>query len=147
MATLTKRAPSNLAKGAFEWAKARKARAAVKIRSRGSRDDAEAHRQRGIARLKAATGGGGATKVLRIDITNVLTGNDYSAHLVIGSKGAVANVILDTGSSTLAVEPSVYSGAGDTLLKPTTLIQLVTYGTGGWAGPVVDTTLTFGGTP
>jgi aspartyl protease len=145
MATVTKPA-SKLAKGAFEWAQARKARVAVKIRSRGSRDDAEAHRQRGIARLKAAAGGG-ATKVLRIDITNVLTGNDYSAQLVIGSKGAVANVILDTGSSTLAVEPSVYSGAGDTLLKPTTLIQLVTYGTGGWAGPVVDTTLTFGGIP
>jgi len=145
MATVTKPA-SKLAKGAFEWARARKARAAVKIRSRSSRDDAEAHRQRGVARLKAATGGG-ATKVLRIDITNVLTGNDYSAQLAIGSKDAVANVILDTGSSTLAVEPSVYSGAGDTLLKPTTLIQLVTYGTGGWAGPVVDTTLKFGGIP
>ena len=80
MATVTKPA-SKLAKGAFEWARARKARAAVKIRSRSSRDDAEAHRQRGVARLKAATGGG-ATKVLRIDITNVLTGNDYSAQLV-----------------------------------------------------------------
>jgi hypothetical protein len=74
----------------------------------------------------------------------VLSGNDYSAQIAIGAKGAVANVILDTGSSTLAVEPAVYSGAGDTDLNPTTLMQLVTYGTGGWAGPVVNTTLTFG---
>jgi hypothetical protein len=73
----------------------------------------------------------------------VPSGNDYSAQLTIGAKGAVANVILDTGSSTLAVEPAVYSGAGDKDLNPTTLIQLVTYGTGGWAGPVVNTTLTF----
>jgi hypothetical protein len=146
MGTRKKPAPSKLAKGALEWAKARRARAVVKIRARTSRNDAEAHRQRGIARLKTATAGG-ATKVLRIEITNVLTGNDYSAQLAIGSKGALANVILDTGSSTLAVEPSVYSGGGDTLLKPTTLIQLVGYGTGGWAGPVVDTTITFGGIP
>jgi hypothetical protein len=43
MANATKRA-SKLAKGAFEWAKARKSRAAVKIRSRSSRDDASAPR-------------------------------------------------------------------------------------------------------
>jgi hypothetical protein len=77
----------------------------------------------------------------------VLSGNDYSAALTIGSKRAVANVILDTGSSTLAVDPVIYSGAGDTDLQGTTLIQLVTYGTGGWAGPVVKTALTLGDGP
>jgi hypothetical protein len=106
-----------------------------------SRPDAEPHRLRGLARLKAATGGG-PTKVLRLDITNALDYSDYSAELAIGTNGAVANVILDTGSSTLAVEPSVYSGAGDHDLTPTTLLQLVTYGTGGWGGPVVNTTVT-----
>jgi hypothetical protein len=146
MATTTKprRALSDLASGALDTAEAHKARAIAKARARRvPRGDAEAHRLRGLARLKAATGGG-PTRVLRLDITNVLSGNDYSAQLKIGAKGAVANVILDTGSSTLAVDPAVYSGTGDTDLKPTTLVQLVTYGTGGWAGPVVNTTLTFG---
>jgi len=53
-------------------------------------------------------------------------------------------VILDTGSSTLAVDPKVYNGRNDRNLKTTTYGQLVTYGTGGWAGPVVDTSLRLG---
>ena len=130
---------SDRASKALSTAEAHKARRAQCV----PRGDAEAHRRRGIARLKAATGGG-RPKVLRLDITNVLNENDYTAQLRIGAKGAVANVILDTGSSTLAVEPSAYSGAGDTGLSPSTLIQLVTYNSGGWAGPVVNTTLTLG---
>jgi hypothetical protein len=46
----------------------------------------------------------------------------------------------------VALESTAYSGAGDQDLKPSTLLQLITYGTGGWAGPVVDTTVTFGAT-
>jgi hypothetical protein len=135
---------SELAIKALNAEGAHKARVVARAQAqRGSRGDAEAHRQRGRARVLAATGGG-PTKVLRLDITNVLSGNDYSAQLVIGSNGAVANVILDTGSSTLAVEPSVYTGAGDKDLQASTIAQLVTYGTGGWAGPVVNTTLSFG---
>jgi hypothetical protein len=80
--------------------------------------------------------------VLRVPITNVYCGSDYTAQLAVGAGGAKANLILDTGSSTLAIEPSAYSGREDTDLKPSTLLQLVTYGTGGWAGPVVDTTVT-----
>lgn len=146
MATIATSTPaiSDLANGALDTAETHKARVIAKARARRiARGDAEAHRLRGIARLEAATGGA-PTKILRLEITNVLSGNDYSARLAIGSKGAVADVILDTGSSTLAVEPSVYSGVGDADLKPTTLLQLITYGTGGWAGPMVDTTLTFG---
>lgn len=135
---------SDLANGAIDIAETHKARVIAKAKARRiARGDAEAHRLRGIARLQAATKGA-PTKILRLEITNVLSGNDYSARLAIGSKGAVANVILDTGSSTLAVEPSVYSGVGDEDLKPSTLLQLITYGTGGWAGPMVDTTLAFG---
>ncbi len=140
MATKAKPGPalSSLASGVLDAAEAQKARA-----RRVSRGDAETHRLRGLARLKTATDGR-PPKVLRLDITNVLTRNDYSARLQIGAKGAVADVILDTGSSTLAVEPAVYSGSGDKALKRGTLMQLVDYGIGGWAGPVVNTTLTFG---
>ncbi len=146
MATIAKARPgiSALASNAIDRAEAHGARATAKTRFRlVPRPDAEAHRQRGLARLKAATRGG-PTKVLRLPITNVVCGNDYSAQLSIGTQGATANVILDTGSSTLAVEPTVYNAASDKELQPTTLAQLVTYGTGGWAGPVVNTTVTLG---
>jgi len=92
---------SDLANGAIDIAETHKARVIAKAKARRiARGDAEAHRLRGIARLQAATKGA-PTKILRLEITNVLSGNDYSARLAIGSKGAVANVILDTGSSTL----------------------------------------------
>lgn len=102
---------------------------------------AERHRLAGRKRLAAA---GGAPQIIRVPITNYFDGSDYSAKILIGSGNAVANVILDTGSSTLAVDPSVYSGAGDGNLQTTTDAQLVLYGTGGWAGPVVNTSMSFG---
>jgi len=85
-----------------------------------------------------------AGKTLRIPITNVFDGNDYSAQILIGSNKVPANVILDTGSSTLAVVPSVYDAAKDPAMTPTTLAQQVQYGTGAWLGPVVNTSLQIG---
>jgi hypothetical protein len=83
-------------------------------------------------------------KTLRIPITNVFDGTDYSAQILIGSQQVAANVILDTGSSTLAVVPSVYQAAQDTDMKPTSLAQQVLYGTGAWIGPIVNTRLALG---
>ncbi len=80
----------------------------------------------------------------RIPITNVYGGGDYTGQILIGSARTPANVILDTGSSTLAVKKTVYNGSGDTSLVATGYVQDITYGTGGWAGPVVNTTLAFG---
>lgn len=94
--------------------------------------------------IKAVKPGPSGAKSLRIAITNVHDGSDYSAQMLIGSNKVPANLILDTGSSTLAVEPKVYNPADDTDMTATSLMQIVTYGTGGWAGPVVNTTLTFG---
>jgi Eukaryotic aspartyl protease len=76
---------------------------------------------------------------LRVPITNVYGGGDYTAQIEVGSGQVRANVILDTGSSTLAVVPKVYDVRGDSDAKPTALAQDVIYGTGGWAGPVVTT--------
>jgi hypothetical protein len=81
---------------------------------------------------------------IRIPISNVYGGGDYTAPIYIGSKNVVANVILDTGSSTLAVTQSAYQAAADTDLRPTSFAQDILYGTGGWAGPVINTTLNFG---
>jgi hypothetical protein len=94
---------------------------------------------------KAASGtGSGTPKTLRIPITNVFDGNDYSAQILIGSQQIAANVILDTGSSTLAVVPSVYQAAKDAGMTPTSLAQQVQYGTGAWLGPVVNTSMVIG---
>ena len=83
-------------------------------------------------------------RTLRIPITNVWDGSAYSAKLGVGAGGAVVNVMLDTGSSTLAVESAAYDGTADSALMVTSLAQLITYGAGGWAGPVVTTDVTFG---
>lgn len=93
-----------------------------------------------------AASGSAAPKTIRIPITNVFDGSDYSAAIRIGSNGVPANVILDTGSSTLAVVPSVYDGTKDTDMEPTSIAQEVLYGTGGWIGPVVNTAVSFGDT-
>jgi hypothetical protein len=85
-----------------------------------------------------------ARTVIRIPINNVKGGGDYTGEIRVGSQGAVANVILDTGSSTLAVIPRVYKIAEDKNVTLTSFAQLVTYGTGGWSGPVLQTTLSMG---
>ena len=73
---------------------------------------------------------------IRIPINNVKGGGDYTGQIKIGSQGVVANVILDTGSSTLAVVPRLYKIADDTAVSFTSYAQQVSYGTGGWSGPV-----------
>jgi hypothetical protein len=85
-----------------------------------------------------------SAKTVRIPITNVFGGGDYTAQIPIGSQNTVVNVIMDTGSSTLAVKQGTHKPKSDKNLTPTAYAQDVTYGTGGWAGPVVQTTLTMG---
>jgi hypothetical protein len=103
------------------------------------------------APVKAATAAAPAKRTptavvtpIRIPITNIHDGNDFTAQILVGSQSAPCNVILDTGSSTLAVTPTAYDATGDKNLTPTTLAQLVEYGTGGWAGPVVHTNVSMG---
>ena len=85
-----------------------------------------------------------ASKIVRMAITNVYGGGDYTAPITIGSGQTTANVILDTGSSTLAVIPKTYDVKGDSVAETTPLAQDVIYGTGGWSGPVVTTTVAMG---
>ncbi len=89
---------------------------------------------------------GTVPQALSIPITNVYGGGDYTASIVVGTTGQSANVILDTGSSTLAVTQQAYDPAKDTTPpQPTTLAQVILYGTGGWAGPVLGTQVSLGG--
>jgi hypothetical protein len=86
-----------------------------------------------------------APRSLRIPITNVYGGGDYTAALLVGSNKVPANVIIDTGSSTLAVTPKIYDPSKDPQAKASALAQVVVYGTGGWAGPVVQAPVALGG--
>lgn len=85
-----------------------------------------------------------ASTTVRMPINNVYGGGDYTAPIMIGSQRAIANVILDTGSSTLAVVPRAYDPRSDTSIQATALAQDVTYGTGGWTGPVIMTSISMG---
>lgn len=68
----------------------------------------------------------------------------YSVAIELGSEGCRANVLLDTGSSTLVVLPSAYRAELDQSLQATTLGQQVRYGQGAWAGPVLHVDVAFG---
>ncbi len=87
-----------------------------------------------------------APEAVRIPITITLAFNDYTAEIKVGSDDAVVNVILDTGSSTFAVDPKAYDSTKDADLVPTTFAQIVRYEPGGWAGPVVRTSIEMGST-
>lgn len=78
---------------------------------------------------------------MKLPITIVPAKGGYCAPIQIGCNQEVAHLLLDTGSSTIAVETKAYKHADDYYLKPTPLAQAITYGAGGWAGPIVETHL------
>jgi hypothetical protein len=74
-------------------------------------------------------------------INNVLLGSDYTCAVTIGNNGVTANLLLDTGSSTLAVTDTDYSPMRDSAAKTTKIAQYVQYGSGSWVGAVVQTSV------
>lgn len=68
----------------------------------------------------------------------------YTTAIRLGSAQAPANVLLDTGSSTLAVLPRAYAPEHDHDRVSGTLAQAVSYGVGAWVGPVLQSSLAFG---
>jgi Eukaryotic aspartyl protease len=81
---------------------------------------------------------------VRIPISNVFGGGDYTAQLLIGSEKTPVNLILDTGSSTIAVQTTNYNPIKDTALKATEYAQEILYGTGGWIGPMITSEVAMG---
>jgi hypothetical protein len=61
----------------------------------------------------------------------------YTTKLWIGSEQVAVDVLIDTGSSTLAINLDKYDPNKDQTLKNTSYAQSVVYGLGGWAGPVI----------
>lgn len=78
-------------------------------------------------------------KTLRMPITNVYARGGFSATISFGSELDTAELILDTGSSTLVVKQAAYESINDRELVATSYAQCVKYGMGGWYGPIVKT--------
>lgn len=72
-------------------------------------------------------------------ITNVYSKGGFSVTVTLGSEQDTAQLILDTGSSTLVVTDEAYQSDSDNSLQPTHYAQYVSYGMGGWYGPVITT--------
>jgi hypothetical protein len=81
---------------------------------------------------------------LKLRTTLAYAKGAYTVEIKIGSEQSPANVLLDSGSSTLVVLPNVYDPSQDQSLKATSLAQSIAYGIGTWAGPVLKTTIAFG---
>src|SRR5215831_16766007 len=84
-------------------------------------------------------------KIVRIPISNVYMDGDYTGRILVGPKKLAMNVILDTGSSALALDGHKYQpdvAGGD---QTTKLAQYDAYGDGSnWTGAVIKTTITVG---
>ncbi|WP_196138263.1 pepsin-like aspartic protease [Aliikangiella sp. G2MR2-5] len=81
----------------------------------------------------------GSRKTLRMPITNVHARGGFSVTVAFGSETDTAELVLDSGSSTLVVTQTAYESKVDRELVPTSFAQYVRYGVGGWYGPVVKT--------
>ncbi|MDF2179412.1 pepsin-like aspartic protease [Aliiglaciecola sp. CAU 1673] len=81
---------------------------------------------------------------VRVPLVNVFTKGGYSARVHIGHPAHPANLVLDTGSSTLVVSNHRYQPESDKSLKASTLAQDVRYGKGGWYGPLIQTKVGIG---
>ncbi len=86
-------------------------------------------------------------KSVIIPITNVFAKGGFTAQIKVGSEGATANLILDSGSSALVVQGEDYQPCDDGSLQATCFAQNRTYGKGGWFGPVVKTEVAMGDGP
>lgn len=84
------------------------------------------------------------SRSLRVPISNQFADGGYSAHVHVGTHQQPARLILDTGSSTLAVSVSHFHAQQDTSLSGTPYAQSLRYGKGGWYGAVVKSTVSLG---
>ncbi|MEM9458278.1 MAG: pepsin-like aspartic protease [Myxococcota bacterium] len=85
------------------------------------------------------------TQPIKLSIRNILAGGDYTGTFMVGSPPQAVHLLLDTGSSALGIKPSFYDPNKDTAKTITNIGQQMLYGTGGWDGPVLKTTVTFAG--
>ncbi len=93
----------------------------------------------------AKLGGKMSATTVRVPITNVYMDGDYTGVVYVGSQKTPLNVILDTGSSTFAVDGTAYNVAKDKRAQITDLAQEVQYAdSSNWIGGVVETDVSIG---
>lgn len=83
-------------------------------------------------------------KIIDVGMTNLLLGGDYTVPIFVGSNKTAIDVVLDTGSSVLAVDSSAYKPDSDKSAQFTELAQAVGYGSGWWIGSVIRTEIAMG---
>jgi hypothetical protein len=104
-----------------------------------------ATKTRRILSAARALGGKMSTTTVRLSITNVYMDGDYTGTIYVGSQKRPVKVILDTGSSTLALDGTFYDATKDKTAKITDIGQEVEYeDQSSWVGAVVLTSLTAG---
>jgi len=100
---------------------------------------------RRILSAAAALGGKMSETTIQVPITNIYMDGDYTGTILVGSQKKPINVILDTGSSTLAIDGTKYDPTKDTTAKVTDIAQEVSYADGSnWVGAVVSTNVSVG---
>ena len=83
--------------------------------------------------------------VVRIPITNVFAKGDYTGVIVVGPDKRPMNVLLDTGSSALALDGTKYTPDFDGGDQSTKLAQTAAFGDGsGFTGAVIKSSVTVG---
>jgi len=93
----------------------------------------------------AALGGRLSAVTVQMPIINVLMDGDYTGLIYVGSNKLPINVILDTGSSTLAIDGTIYDPTKDQTAQLTDIAQEVAYADrSDWVGAVVLTDVTVG---
>ena len=97
-------------------------------------------------KLKLNSDSGGTGNSAKIEIKNTLAGGDYAGKIEIGtgSDAKSAWVILDSGSSTLAIWNDFFA---DSSPGATDYVQVNNYGSGSWGGPVVSAPVSMGTAP
>ncbi len=78
-------------------------------------------------------------EIARIPISNVLTEGKYMMRIAVGSASQPIGVLLDTGSSILAVYQSAYDKSTDADAQTTQLLQTETFASGAFLAAVVHT--------
>ncbi len=78
-------------------------------------------------------------KTIKFPINIAPAQGGYALELEIGSQKKTVQLLIDTGSSTIAFNSPNYSPEEDSAVSYSQYAQCVTYGKGGWAGPVLHT--------
>jgi len=98
-----------------------------------------------ILSAAAPLGGKMSSTTVRVPITIAILGDDYTGGICVGSDKKGLNVLLDTGSSTFAIDGTAYDVTKDKTAKVTNIAQEVAYeDNSNWIGGVVLVDVTAG---